>query len=307
MEFLVTERARCAAWFEWTNSCVMVQRKFRIEFGRERDPPSTTMIRNWHEALVTTGSVQNVTRKRRRTSRTEEDITQVERHFEEDPHASTRRAALALNMSKTTIHRILKNLKWHPYKVQVVQKLFDEDKANRLEFARDELARIEADPMHLTLMCFSDEAHFHLDGGVNRHNHRYWSDMNPQWVTEQGLHSPRTTVWAAIWQGGIYGPFFFDENVNSERYLALLREQFWPAVEASGMDDELLFMQDGAPPHWGLLVRAWLNEMLPDRWMGRGSPNMPWPPRSPDLMPCDFFLWGFHQVQSVRDEASGHS
>ena len=26
--------------------------------------------------------------------------------------------------------------------------------------------------------------------------------------------------------------------------------------------------------------------------MGRGSPNMPWPHRSPDLTPCDFFLWG---------------
>ncbi len=59
------------------------------------------------------------------------------------------------------------------------------------------------------------------------------------------------------------------------------------------MDDELLFMQDGAPPHWGLLVHAWLNETLPDRWMGCGSPNMPWPRRSPALPPCDFFLWGF--------------
>ena len=27
--------------------------------------------------------------------------------------------------------------------------------------------------------------------------------------------------------------------------------------------------------------------------MGRGSPTMPWPPRSPDITPCDFFLWGF--------------
>ncbi len=27
--------------------------------------------------------------------------------------------------------------------------------------------------------------------------------------------------------------------------------------------------------------------------MGRGSPNMQWPPRSPDLSVCDFFLWGF--------------
>ena len=52
-------------------------------------------------------------------------------------------------------------------------------------------------------------------------------------------------------------------------------------------------MHDGAPPHWGIPVRVWLNEKMPQRWMGRGSPNMPWPPRSPDLTPCDFFLWGF--------------
>ena len=23
------------------------------------------------------------------------------------------------------------------------------------------------------------------------------------------------------------------------------------------------------------------------------SPVLPWPPRSPDLTPCDFFLWGY--------------
>lgn len=27
--------------------------------------------------------------------------------------------------------------------------------------------------------------------------------------------------------------------------------------------------------------------------MGRGSENLPWPPNSPDLTPCDFFLWGY--------------
>ncbi len=27
--------------------------------------------------------------------------------------------------------------------------------------------------------------------------------------------------------------------------------------------------------------------------MGRNSPNMPWPSRSPDLFPMDFFLWGY--------------
>ena len=35
-----------------------------------------------------------------------------------------------------------------------------------------------------------------------------------------------------------------------------------------------------------------LNERFPDAWIGRGGP-IPWPPRSPDLSPLDFFLWGY--------------
>ena len=32
--------------------------------------------------------------------------------------------------------------------------------------------------------------------------------------------------------------------------------------------------------------------MFEDRVIARGQPTE-WPPRSPDLTPCDFFLWGF--------------
>ncbi|GBM35241.1 hypothetical protein AVEN_45510-1 [Araneus ventricosus] len=34
---------------------------------------------------------------------------------------------------------------------------------------------------------------------------------------------------------------------------------------------------------------------LPHRWIGSADldPLLPWPPRSPDLKPCDFFLWGY--------------
>ncbi|KAJ4434494.1 hypothetical protein ANN_23056 [Periplaneta americana] len=40
-----------------------------------------------------------------------------------------------------------------------------------------------------------------------------------------------------------------------------------------------------------VLVRNRLNATFPDRWIGRGGPVL-WPPRSPDLSPLDFFLWG---------------
>ena len=60
---------------------------------------------------------------------------------------------------------------------------------------------------------------------------------------------------------------------------------------------DFIFQQDGAPPHYNFDVRAHLNAILPGRWIGRASHNdsplLPWPPRSPDLNPCDFFLWGY--------------
>ncbi|XP_022170290.1 uncharacterized protein LOC111033711 isoform X1 [Myzus persicae] len=49
--------------------------------------------------------------------------------------------------------------------------------------------------------------------------------------------------------------------------------------------------KDGAPAHNAIIVRQQLNEMFGNRWMGTHGP-VEWPPRSPDLTPLDFFLWG---------------
>ena len=44
-------------------------------------------------------------------------------------------------------------------------------------------------------------------------------------------------------------------------------------------------------------MRDYLNETLPNRWIGRHTAGdlalLSWPPRSPNLTPCDFFLLGF--------------
>jgi hypothetical protein len=46
-------------------------------------------------------------------------------------------------------------------------------------------------------------------------------------------------------------------------------------------------------PHFGLLFfREFLDMHFPGRWFGRDGP-MTWPPRSPDITPLDFFLWGY--------------
>ncbi|GFV16406.1 putative DD41D transposase [Trichonephila clavipes] len=44
-------------------------------------------------------------------------------------------------------------------------------------------------------ILFSDEAHFWLNGYVNKQNCRIWSEANPQVHVETPLHPEKLTVW----------------------------------------------------------------------------------------------------------------
>ncbi|GBM23650.1 hypothetical protein AVEN_117398-1 [Araneus ventricosus] len=72
---------------------------------------------------------------------------------------------------------------------------------------------------------FADEAHFHLNGFVNKQNGRFWGSENPHLCEETPLHSPKVTAWVAVCSRGITGPFFMRETISSERYITIL-EQF---------------------------------------------------------------------------------
>ncbi|KAJ4448747.1 hypothetical protein ANN_00138 [Periplaneta americana] len=51
------------------------------------------------------------------------------------------------------------------------------------------------------------------------------------------------------------------------------------------------FSHDGAPAHFSRTARRYLDRRFRDRWIGRGSP-IAWPPRSPNVNPLHFYLWG---------------
>ena len=82
--------------------------------------------------------------------------------------------------------------------VQFIQELSAEILAKRSQFSYEELTRIEDNSMQLANLMFPDEAHFYPDGAVKRHTDRLWAPKYPRWTLENGLHSPRTTVWTAI-------------------------------------------------------------------------------------------------------------
>ena len=81
----------------------------------------------------------------------------------------------------------------------------------------------------------------------------------------------------------------------------MLRDEVWPIISAWDNIEDLIFMKDGAPPHFAIVVREWLNAQFFRKWMGcHGSHK--WSARSSDLTPCNFFLWGWlkKQVYSTK-------
>ncbi|GFX89336.1 uncharacterized protein TNCV_2201791 [Trichonephila clavipes] len=81
--------------------------------------------------------------------------------------------------------------------------------------------------------------------------------------------------------------------VNAQRYLTLLRETVVPCLIQRGQISNVKFMQDGTTSHTANPVKAFLIQTFEeDRIVSRRC-RYPWPPRSADLTPADFWLWGY--------------
>jgi len=107
------------------------------------------------------------------------------------------------------------------------------------------------------------------------------------------------TVWCGMTATRVIGPYLLRDTMNAERYFQMLEDYVWPIVYGWENIDELVFMHDDAPPYFALSVRAWLDQKFLGRWLGRRGPHE-WPARSPDLTPCDFFLWGWAKEKVYR-------
>ena len=120
-------------------SVITMQRLFRVRFnrGRRGTVPSRNTILRWVNNLQTTGCI--VKKKPpgpTKTARTPENVERVRAAVIRSPGCSARKHARELRMSRESVRTILqKDLKFHPYKMCVAQKLEERDYAQRQEFA----------------------------------------------------------------------------------------------------------------------------------------------------------------------------
>ncbi|EEZ97620.1 hypothetical protein TcasGA2_TC012954 [Tribolium castaneum] len=92
----------------------------------------------------------------------------------------------------------------------------------------------------------------------------------------------------------LIGPHILPHRLNAEQYLHFLRDVLFELLDDVNLEtrQNLWFLHDGAPCHRAHVMRNWLNTNFPQRWIGTYGP-VAWPARSPDLNPCDFFLWDY--------------
>ena len=131
-----------------------------------------------------TGSVHNRKKTERPRSATNDNIlTNVLATIGLNPHATSREIANSNGVSQTSVLRILKRENFHPYKIKFLPCLQEADFERRMLFCEQMINNCNADATYTSLICFSDEATFYMNGRFNHQNFS-WSADNPNWMRE---------------------------------------------------------------------------------------------------------------------------
>ena len=274
-----------------------VRKTFRAlrEFYGRKNRPAESTIRRLVNKFESSGTVTDtIVPVRQRNARSEANIAAVNESFHENPNLSVPRRSQELGISQTSTWRILrKDLGLHPYKIQLTQELKPNDHSLRRRFADWVLEQLEVDANFGKKIIFSDEAHFWLNGFVNKQNCRIWGESNPQQIQQLPIYPEKLTVWCGLWSGGIIGPFFFKNDakaavtVNGIRYRAMINQFLFLIINDIDADD-IWFQQDDATCYTANETINLLKEKFGESIISRNGP-VNWPPRSCDLTPLDFF------------------
>jgi len=153
---------------------------------------------------------------------------------------------------------------------------------------------ITAHPQLLSIIVFTYDASFTQDGINNSRNVHTWSHDNVHETSATKFQRRFSlNMWFGLLGKRLIGPFVFDNNLTGNTYEVFLRNELPGLLEDIPLmiRSQMYFQHDGAPPYYTQHVGEYTNEPFANRWLGRVGP-VAWPPRSPDLTPLDYYLWG---------------
>jgi len=205
------------------------------------------------------------------------------------PRLSTRRIAFHIGVSCMQVWRTLHEENLHPDHDHGVH-LEPGDPAQHMDLCH----WIIAHPQLLSVIFSPMRRPLPRDSLNNSQNVYTWSHDNPHETSVTKFQRRfSVNVWCGLLGNKLIGPFVFDDHLTGNTYEVFLRNELPGLLEdiLLMIRNQMYFQHAGAPPHYTRHVREYLNKSFPNRLLGRGGP-IAWPPRSPDLTPLDYYLWG---------------
>lgn len=288
MDYTTGERVFIVEKYLQSKSFKSCQAKFIAKYGRfygNTAPHKSTILRLIKKFRLT-GSVLDAKRSGRPSKMTEAVTRDIAARLTRNPTISLRRLSQKSNQSVSLCRKVAKyKLKMLPYRVSCYQELKNADYNKRVAYCNwFNIFKTTLNVLDKTF--FTDEAWFYLNGYVCSQNNRHWATHNPHDFVEKPLHPIKVGVWTAISKKRIIGPIFFQETVNTDRYLAIF-DQFVQRLTADEQNNGY-YQQDGATCHTSNRSMNRIRAVFGNRLISKPL----WPARSPDLTPNDFYLWG---------------
>lgn len=241
------------------------------------------------------------------TTITKSNIKRVEELVEEDRHISLRAIEALTSLNIFTIHTILhdhlemskRKSRWVPYTLK------PENKKKRLDFAKAMLEEFQSGRLRLDKIITGDECLFYHRKIKKAQSNSSWRKLGeePDTLVRRGRFEAKTMFCIFFRSTGVVQITYCEKGVtiDNQRYINDCLSPMIQEVESQrpvyGVRDMYL-LHDNARPHVHVNVRNFLES--------KGLKEIDHPPYSPDLAPCDFWLFDYIK-ERLDDEESAET
>jgi histone-lysine N-methyltransferase SETMAR len=296
------EHQRYYTFVSWKNGRTAIQIHDELVNAEGEEALSLRTIRRWISAFKNGDeSISDKTRSGRPCEAvTPGNIAKVEELVSEDPHISTSELANQVGISCERIGHILHNelnlhkvcSKWIPH------RLSEENKKKRVELSKELLDILNKGYRNIIT---GDETWIYFFTVSSKEANKTWvkKGENRSQITRTAQNSQKRMFCIFYSVDGVIARIVVKkgQTVNGKLYAnSILPSVFSNFMERRGKKTvrTVMLHHDNASSHNAAVVTQYLRN--------EGVERLPHPPYSPDLAPCDFFLF-----PRIKKELSGKS
>lgn len=309
MDFNLAEKIKVRSFilYDFLKGESLRQSQASINQALNQEAVSLGMIQYWREKFKNGNyNLLDEDRPGRPLELNDQDILDK---FNEDPQITTAELAFELDVDRTTIVSHLRDrLKWRlKLEKWVPWQLSEDQKKERVRICKELLDRYNAEPQFLNRIITCDEKWVWYDNPQRKK--RWVPPDEPAGTIVKKPLSRRKVMLSTFWdhRGLIYWTYLEPgSKMTANVYRSMLHQvqaklrQLRPRMYK---EKSAIFLHDNASVHTSNATRATIQNQ---KWE-----LLPHPPHSPDISPCDYYLFphlqqNFYNVNLVNHEAAKH-